>query len=108
VADEWDQPGHAGNTDRGVIEAKQTVAQVIAQLVRTLKDGIATLDGKICGPEAHADFLIFQSLPGAGAALAPRSNANSAAYRRWWPGMQGNADCRGGDTGERSGDGYTP
>lgn len=47
--------------------------QVIAQLVRTLLDGIAMLDRKIAeAAEAHPDFFIFQSLPGAGAALAPR------------------------------------
>src|ERR1700756_4794745 len=59
--------------DRAVIEAKRTVVQVIAQLLRTLLEGIATLDRKIGeAAEAHPDFFIFQSLPGAGAALAPR------------------------------------
>jgi transposase len=59
--------------DQAVIEAKRTVVQVIAQLLRTLLEGIATLDRKIAeAAEAHPDFFIFQSLPGAGAALAPR------------------------------------
>jgi transposase len=51
--------------DRAVIEAKRAVVQVIAQLLRTLLEGIATLDRKIAeAAEAHPDFFIFQSLPG--------------------------------------------
>jgi len=67
--------GHAmlAIRDRAVIEAKRTVVQVMAQLLRTLLEGIAMLDRKItAAAEAHLDFFIFQSLPGAGAALAPR------------------------------------
>ena len=72
--------------DRAVIEAKRTVVQVIAQLVRTLLDGIATLDGKIAeAAEAHSDFFIFQSLPGAGAALAPRLLAALGSQRDRYP-----------------------
>ena len=68
--------------DRAVIEAKQTVVQVIAQLLRTLREGIATLDRKIAeAAEAHPDFFIFQSLPGAGAALAPRLLAALGSQR---------------------------
>ena len=59
--------------DRAVIEAKGAVVQVIAQLLRSLMEGIAKLDRKIEeAAGAHPDFFIFQSLPGAGAALAPR------------------------------------
>ena len=59
--------------DRAVIEAKGAVVQVIAQLLRSLMEGIANLDRKIEeAAGAHPDFFIFQSLPGAGAALAPR------------------------------------
>src|ERR1700745_4174246 len=59
--------------DRAVIEAKRTVVQVIAGLLRTLLEGIATLHRKIAeAAQAHPDFFIFDSLPGAGAALAPR------------------------------------
>jgi hypothetical protein len=59
--------------DRAVIEAKRMVVQVIARLLRTLLEGIAALDDKTTdAAEAHPDFFIFQSLPGAGAALAPR------------------------------------
>ena len=68
--------------DRAVIEAKRTVVQVIAQLLRTLLEGIATLDRKIAeAAEAHPDFFIFQSLPGAGAALAPRLLAALGSQR---------------------------
>jgi hypothetical protein len=49
------------------------VVQVIARVLRTLLEGIAALDAKITeAAEAHPDFFIFQSFPGAGAALALR------------------------------------
>ncbi|HEY3617741.1 MAG TPA: transposase, partial [Candidatus Sulfotelmatobacter sp.] len=68
--------------DRAVIEAKRTVVQVIAQMLRVLLEGIATLDRKIAeAAEAHPDFFIFQSLPGAGAALAPRLLAALGSQR---------------------------
>jgi transposase len=68
--------------DQAVIEVKRTVVQVIAQLLRTLLEGIATLDRKIAeATEAHPDFFIFQSLPGAGAALAPRLLAAMGSQR---------------------------
>jgi hypothetical protein len=57
--------------DAAAIEAKRMVVQVIARVLRTLLEGIAALDGKITeAAEAHPEFFIFQSLPGAGAALA--------------------------------------
>ena len=59
--------------DRAVIEAKSAVVKISAQLIRSLARGIADLDRKIEeAAEAHPDFFIFESLPGAGAALAPR------------------------------------
>src|SRR5438477_1292367 len=59
--------------DRAVIEAKSAVVKVIAQLIRILVQGIAELDRKIDeGATAHPDFFIFDSLPGAGPALAAR------------------------------------
>jgi hypothetical protein len=59
--------------DRAVMEAKSTVVKVIVQLIRSLVEGIAELDEKIEEAAAtHPDFFIFDSLPGAGAALAPR------------------------------------
>src|SRR6266550_2588291 len=68
--------------DHAVIAAKRTVVQVIAQLLRVLLEGIAALDRKIAeAAEAHPDFFIFQSLPGAGAALAPRLLAALGSQR---------------------------
>jgi transposase len=68
--------------DRAVIEVKRMVVQVIAQLLRTLLEGIATLDRKIAeATKAHPDFFIFQSLPGAGDALAPRLLAALGSQR---------------------------
>ena len=68
--------------DRAVIEAKGMVVQVIARVLRTLLEGIAALDGKITeAAEAHPDFFIFQSFPGAGAALAPRLLAALGSQR---------------------------
>ena len=59
--------------DRAVIEAKSAVVKIIAQLIRILVQGIAELDRKIEEETAaHPDFFIFDSLPGAGPALAPR------------------------------------
>jgi len=59
--------------DKAVIEAKSAVVKVSAQLIRSLARGIADLDRKIEeAAAAHPDFFIFESLPGAGAALAPR------------------------------------
>ena len=68
--------------DRAVIEAKGAVVQVIAQLLRSLLEGIANLDRKIEeAAGAHPDFFIFESLPGAGAALAPRLLAAFGSQR---------------------------
>lgn len=69
--------------DQALIESKRTVVQVIAQLLCTLLEGIATLDRKIAAAvEAHhPDFFIFQSLPGAVAALAPRLLAALGSQR---------------------------
>src|ERR1700737_637437 len=67
--------------DRAVLEAKRAVAQVSAQLLRTLLQGIANLDSKIEeAASTHPDFFIFKSLPGAGAALAPRLLAALASH----------------------------
>ena len=87
---EWRMQGIGQATpairDRAVIEAKQTVVQVIAQLIRTLLEVIATLDRKIAeAAEAHPDYFIFESLPGAGAALAAALAGRSGfATRSVW------------------------
>ena len=68
--------------DRAVIEAKSAVVKVIAQLIRTLVQGIAELDRKIEEATAeHPDVFIFDSLPGAGPALAPRLLAAFGSQR---------------------------
>jgi transposase len=68
--------------DRAVIEAKSAVVKVIVQLIRILVQGIAELDRKIEeAAAAHPDFFIFDSLPGAGPALAPRLLAAFGSQR---------------------------
>jgi transposase len=68
--------------DRAVIEAKSTVVRVSAQVIRSLVRGIADLDRKIEeAAAAHPDFFIFESLPGAGAVLAPRLLAAFGSQR---------------------------
>jgi transposase len=68
--------------DRAVIEAKSTVVKVSAQVIRSLVRGIADLDRKIEeAAAAHPDFFIFESLPGAGAVLAPRLLAAFGSQR---------------------------
>ena len=68
--------------DRAVIEAKSAAVKVIVQLIRILLEGIADLDGRIEeAAAAHPDFFIFKSLPGAGAALAPRLLAAFGSQR---------------------------
>src|SRR5215469_12231181 len=68
--------------DRAVIEAKSAVVKVIVQLIRSLLQGIAELDRKIEEVAAeHPDFFIFESLPGAGAVMAPRLLAAFGSQR---------------------------
>jgi len=68
--------------DRPVIEAKSTVVKVIVQLMRSLRAGIADFDKRIEeAAAAHPDFFIFESLPGAGAVLAPRLLAALGSQR---------------------------
>src|SRR5215469_4515618 len=68
--------------DRAVIEAKSMVVKVIVRMIRNLVQGIADLDEKIKeAAAAHPDFFIFDSLPEAGAALAPRLLAAFGSQR---------------------------
>lgn len=68
--------------DRAVIEAKSMVVRVIVQVLASLLDGIADLDKKIEeAAAAHPDFFIFDSLPGAGAVMAPRLLAAFGSQR---------------------------
>jgi len=64
------------------MEGKSTVVKVIIRLIRSLLEGIADLDEKIEeAVAAHPDFFIFDSLPGAGAVLAPRLLAAFGSQR---------------------------
>ena len=68
--------------DRAVMEAKSAVGKVNAPVIRSLVRGIADLDRKIEeAAAAHPDFFIFESLPGAGAVLAPRLLATFGSQR---------------------------
>ena len=68
--------------DKAVMEAKSTVVKVSAQVIRSLVRGIADPDRKIEeAAAAHPDFFIFESLPGAGAVLAPRLLAAFGSQR---------------------------
>jgi len=70
--------------------------------LRSLLEGIANLDRKIEeAAGAHPDFFIFESLPGAGAALAPRLLAALGSQR----GRYGSADEIQKHSGDRTGDG---
>ncbi len=67
--------------DRAVIEAKSMVVRVMVQVIVSLLEGIADLDKKIEEAAAHPDFFIFDSLPGAGAVMAPRLLAAFGSQR---------------------------
>jgi hypothetical protein len=68
--------------DRALIEAKSTVVKVTVRMMRSLLEGIAALDEKIEeAAAAHPDFFIFDSLPGAGAVMAPRLLAAFGSQR---------------------------
>jgi len=76
-----DSPGHSCPSGSSG-EAKSTVVKVIVQLIRNLVKGIADLDEKIEeAAAAHPDFFIFESLPGAGAVIAPRLLAAFGSQR---------------------------
>jgi len=77
-----DRPSDSGEGGWGVIEAKSAVVKVIVQLIRSLLQGIAELDRKIEEAAAeHPDFFMFESLPGAGAVMAPRLLAALGSQR---------------------------
>ena len=68
--------------DRPVIEAKRAMVKVTVQLIRSLLEAIAELDGTIGeAAAAHPDFFIFASLPGAGEVMAPRLLAAFGSQR---------------------------
>jgi len=87
--------------DRAVIEAKSAVVKVIVQLIRSLLEGIAELDRKIEQAAAeHPDFFIFDSLPGAGAVMAPRLLAAFGSQRDRYRLCRRTADLQWDRTGD--------
>lgn len=63
----------AATHDQAVIQSSVSGARVLVQLIATLRKGIAELDRQIARLFAnHPEFPLFNSLSGAGPALAPR------------------------------------
>ena len=68
--------------DQAVVKAKVQAVKVTVQLIQILHQGIKALDRQIQeAAEAHPDFFIFDSLPGAGAVMAPRLLAAFGSQR---------------------------
>lgn len=68
--------------DKALIEASQAMTKVLVDLIATLRQGIDGFDRQIAqAVEAHPDFAIFDSLPGAGPVLAPRLLAAFGSQR---------------------------
>ena len=65
-----------------MVEAKVAVVKVLVQLIQVLHEGIEGLNQQIQeAAEAHPDFFIFESLPRAGATMAPRLLAAFGSQR---------------------------
>ena len=59
--------------DSAVITASSSAALALVRILRELRNAISSYDSQIEKlAQAHPDFLIFDSFPGAGAAMAPR------------------------------------
>lgn len=68
--------------DRAVVAAKVQAVKVCVQLIHILREGIKAMDQQIQeAAEAHPDFFIFDSLPGAGPVMAPRLLAAFGSQR---------------------------
>ena len=68
--------------DRAVVEAKVAAVKVLVQLIQVLHQGIDGFNRQIQeAAEAHPDFFIFDSLPGAGEVMAPRLLAAFGSQR---------------------------
>jgi transposase len=62
--------------DSAVITASSSAALALVKVLHEIRDAISSYDSQIEKlAHAHPDFLIFDSFPGAGAALAPRQIA---------------------------------
>lgn len=72
--------------DKALIEAAQAMTKVLVELIAALREGIADFDRQIAhAVAAHPDFVIFDSFPGAGPALAPRLLAAFGSQRDRYP-----------------------
>ena len=68
--------------DRAVVEVQLAVVKVLVQVIQVLHQGIEDFNRQIQeAAEAHPDFFIFESLPGAGAVMAPRLLAAFGSQR---------------------------
>ncbi len=68
--------------DQAVIRPAVALSEVLVKLLATIREGIAELDRQIAqATEAHPDYAIFRSLPGAGPVLAPRLLAALGSQR---------------------------
>jgi transposase len=63
----------AATHDHAVMAASSSAALSLVRILREIRNAISSYDSKIEKlARAHPDFIIFDSFPGAGAALAPR------------------------------------
>jgi hypothetical protein len=68
--------------DRAVIEAQAAMVQSLARLIEVAMEGIRSFDKKIQQVTlAHPDYVIFESLPGAGDVMEPRLLAALGSQR---------------------------
>jgi transposase len=79
------QKAVAATHDRAVTQAGRCAVRAAVRLLRDLNQSIQEYDLEIEAlAKAHPDFPIFDSLPGAGAALAPRLIAAFGTQRDRW------------------------
>jgi len=82
--------------DRAVVEAQLAVVKVLVQVIQVLHQGIEDFNRQIQeAAEAHPDFFIFESLPGAGAVMAPRLLAAFGSQRERYRNAGEVQPCRG-------------
>lgn len=68
--------------DAAVIQSSVTSTKILVDMITTLREGITTFDRQIDRTvTAHPDFVIWNSFPGAGPALAPRLLAAFGSQR---------------------------
>jgi transposase len=73
------------HTDRSLIAAHSMVMAGLVPMIRVVSEQIASLDARIAVLwDTHPDRAIFESLPGAGAALAPRLAVALGMDRSRW------------------------